>query len=124
MLAGDEHVGVRRSDARDRLQDRLHGWRGRNEFGTALGAQQPGLGFQLLRTLQRTMELNLSVQNRQQALVLPRLLDEVARATSHGFNCERYIAPRGHDDYRQAAVEGDNLREQIEAFLTRRRVAR
>ena len=77
-----------------------------------------------LRALQSAMQFDLRAQDRQQALILPWLLDEVARAAAHGFDGQSDVAPRGHHDHRDAAVEGDDLREQVKAFLARGGVTR
>ena len=123
VLARDQDVGVRRPDACDGLQHRLHGRRGGDELRTAFSAVQASLRFQLLRTLQGAMQFDLGAQDGEQALVLPRLLDKVARAAAHGFDRQADIAPRGHDDDRHAAVERDDLRQQVEALLSRRCIA-
>ena len=117
MLAGDQDVGVRRSNARNRLQNRLHGGCGSDEFGPAFGAQQACFGFQLLGSLQSAIQLDLCAQDCQQALVLPWLLDEVASAAAHSFNRQSHVAPGRHDDDRDAAVEGNDFGEQVETLL-------
>ena len=86
--------------------------------GAPFGAQQSGFRFQLLRALQSAMQFDLGAQDGQQAFVLPRLLNEVARAAAHGLDRQSHVAPGRHDDDRNAAVEGDDLREQVETFLS------
>ncbi len=124
MFAGDQYVGVRRTDAGDGLQHGLHGGRGGDEFGPAFGAQQSGFGFQLLGALQGAMQFDLGAQDCQQALVLPGLLDEVASAAAHGFDRKSNVAPGRHDDDWNVAVEGDDFRKQVETFLAGGGVAR
>ena len=63
------------------------------------------------------MQFDLGAQNRQQAFVFPGLLNEVARAAAHGFDGQPNIAPGGHYDDRNAAVEGNDFGEQVETFL-------
>jgi hypothetical protein len=70
------------------------------------------------------MQFHLGAQNRQQALVLPRLLHEVARPPAHGLDRQPHVAPRSHNDDRNAAIESYNLGKQVQAFLARGRVAR
>ena len=91
--------------------------RGGDELWSAFGAQQPSLGLKLLGSLQGAMQLDLGAQDGQQALILPRLLDEVAGAAPHGFDRQTYVAPRRHHDDGKTAVEGDNLRQQVQTFL-------
>ena len=59
-----------------------------------------------------------------QALVLPGLLDEVARAALDAFDGQIDVAPRGHHDDGQARIELLNARQQIEALLAGGGVAR
>ena len=84
---------------------------GGDEVGTILSLQQPVLGFEMLSFLQRAIELDLSANNRNQAFIVPRLLDEVAGAASHRFHCELHVGPRSHHDDRKIAVDGDDLGE-------------
>ncbi len=117
MFAGDQHIGVGRANTRDGLQHGLHGRCGGDEFRTAFGAQQARFGFQLLRPLQGAMQFDLGAQDCEQAFVLPRLLDEIAGAATHGFDGQPNIAPGRHHDHRHAAVESHDFREQVETFL-------
>ncbi len=100
VFAGDQHIRIGGSDARDRLEHRLHGRRGRDELGAALRAQQPVLRLQALRRLQRPMELDLGPQDhREQPLVLPWLLDEIPRPAAHRLDRQLDVAPRRHHDH-------------------------
>ena len=85
--------------------------------GTPFGAQQFRFGFQALSALQSAMQFDLGTQDGQQALVLPRLLNEVARAAAHGLDSQSNIAPGRHHDHRDAAIEGHDLGEQVQPFL-------
>jgi hypothetical protein len=61
---------------------------------------------------------------RQQALVVPRLLDEVPGAPPHGFHREVDRAPGGHDDDRQRLVRRVDAGEQVEPLFAGGGVAR
>jgi hypothetical protein len=111
------------ADAGNGLQYGLHGGSGGDELGTSFGAQQFRFRFQALGTLQSSMQFDLRPQDGQQAFVLPRLLNEVARPPAHGLDRQPHVAPGRHHDYRNAAIEGHNLGEQVQAFLTRGGIA-
>ena len=70
------------------------------------------------------MQFDLRAQNGEQPFVLPGLLDEVSRSAAHGFHRKFDVAPGGHDDDRKIAVERNDFRKKIQAFLARRGVAR
>ena len=123
MFAGDKHVGVGGADSGNGLQYGLHGRSSGDEIGTSFGAQQFRFRFQALGTLQSSMQFDLRTQNGQQAFVFPRLLNKIACAASHGLDCQPHVAPGRHHDYRNAAIEGHNLGEQIQPFLTRGGIA-
>ena len=124
VLAGDEHVGVRGADLRDQLQHRLHGRRASHELRHAFAAQQTVFHLQLARAAQRLMQLGMNANQAEQALVFPRLLDEVASAALDGFDRQIDVAPGGHHDHRQAGVQLLNARQQVKAFLAGGGVAR
>ncbi len=124
MLAGDEDVRVRRADARDQVQHRTHRCGFGDERGASIGAQQTILGFEALALAQGLRKLDLSFQNREQARVLPRLLDEILGAAAHRFDGEFKAAPRRHHDDGKRAVLRPDIRKQVEAFLAGRGVAR
>ena len=123
VLACDEHVGVGRADAIDHLQHRAHRGRLGDERGAALGGRTR-LRLQASGPAQRPSELHLRAQDREQPLVVPGLLDEVAGAAAHRLDRDVHRAPRRHDDDRKDGVGGMDLPEQLEPFLARRRVAR
>ena len=77
------------------------------------------LGLEPLAPLQRAAELHLRAQDGQQPRVLPRLLDEVARAAAHGLDRQVDAAPRGHHDDRHGSVELLQPREEREALRLR-----
>ena len=66
---------------------------------------------------ERASELDLIPENRDQALVLPRLLHEVARSEAHRLDRQVDRAPRRHHHHRQRAVEADEARQQVEPLL-------
>ena len=123
-LAGDQHVRVRRSHARDHLQHRLHGLRLGNQRRNALGAQQAVLGFQAQAAADGVAQIDLRLDDGQQPLVLPGLLHEIARAAAHRFHRQAHRGPGRHHDHRQHRIDGLNARKQIQPFLPRRGVAR
>ena len=118
VLAGDQDVGVGRADPRDQLEHRAHRGRLGDQRGAvgALVAQDAVLGLEPLAAPQRAGQLDLRANDREHALVVPRLLDEVARAAAHGLDGQFDGAPGGHDDDRQRRVERLELREQRQAF--------
>ena len=124
VFAGDEYVGVGRPDLRDQLEHRLHGGRAGDELRHAFGAEQAVFEFELARAAQGLMQLGVDADEREQALVFPRLLDKVARAALDALDGEVDVAPRGHHDHRQARVDLLNAREQVEALLAGGGVAR
>ncbi len=69
-------------------------------------------------------QIDLRLDDGQQPVVLPRLLDEIARAAAHGFHRQAHRAPGGHHDHRQHGVDGADARKQVQPFLPRRGVAR
>ena len=101
VLAGDEHVGFRRADARDQLEHRPHRRRFGDEHRPDVRLERAVLGFEPLLAAQRARQLDLRAHDRQQPRVLPRLLDEVARAAAHGLDRHLDAAPGGHHDDRQ-----------------------
>ena len=117
VFAGDEDVGVRRADARDHVEHRAHGRRLRDQLRKALGAQRAVLRLQALALAQRAAEFDLRLENRREPRIVPRLLDEIARAAAHGFDGQFHAAPRGHDDHRQRGVEQFDAVEQFQPFL-------
>ena len=124
VFAGDEHVGVGRPDLRDQLEHRLHGGRAGHKLRHAFGAKQAVLEFQLAGAAQRLAQFGVDAHQRDQPLVFPRLLDEVARAALDGLDRQVDIAPGGHHDHRQPRIELLDARQQIQALLAGGGVAR
>ena len=125
VLAGDEHVGVGRSDARDHLQHRPHG----GGFGDQLGevGRARSARFSASSRWPRRSAWPSSIcvlRMAEQARVVPGLLDEVARAAAHGLHRQVHAAPGGHDDHRQRGVERLDAVQQVEALLAGGGVAR
>src|SRR5947207_436985 len=119
MLAGDQHVRIRRTNACDELKHRLHLWRLGDERRHPLSAQETILCLESLAMSNGAAEFYLSAENAQKSAIFPGLLYEVACATSHGFDSNFDAAPRGHDNYGKSAVHGLNAREKIESFFAR-----
>ena len=124
VLAGDQDVGVRRSDARDHLEHRPHGGRLGEDRRSSVGLQRLVRGLELAPAANGAAELGLRAHDRQQPLVFPRLLHEVAGAAAHRLDGDVDRAPRGHHDHRQRFVAGVNALQQVEAFLAGGGVAR
>ena len=123
VLAGDQDVGVGGADPLDQLEHRLHGLGLGDQGGRPLAAQGAVLGLQPLPPAQRPPQLDLGAHHRQQAGVVPRLLDEVAGAAAHRLHRQLDARPGGHHHDRQGGVEGADLGQQLEAFLARGGVA-
>ena len=68
----------------------------------------------------RRSELDLLADGGHQALVVPRLLDEVAGAAPHGFHRDIEIAPGGHHHYRGVIALAFEAGKQVDALLARR----
>jgi hypothetical protein len=80
--------------------------------------------LELLGFAHRLAGLDLGAKNRKEPFVLPGLEDEVTHASAHRFDCELDAPPGGHHHDRQRAIDGLDAREEIEPFLTGRRVSR
>ena len=117
MLAGDQDIRVGGSEASDGFQHRYHRRRCGNKLGTSFNAQQTVFSGQPFRSLQRAMQLDLGPQNGKQPLVLPRLLNKIARASPHGLDRQVHVAPCGHHDDRERAVDCDNIGKESQPFL-------
>jgi hypothetical protein len=118
MLAQDKNVRIRWRDAGNRLHDALHRGGSGDEVGTVLRLQQTVFGFEVLSFLKGAVQFDLRANDGDQALVVPRLLDKVARAATHGLDCELNVRPCSHHDDGQVAVDGDDLRQKREPFLS------
>ena len=119
VLAGDEDVGVGGADARDELEDGVHGGGGGDEVGGVgdPGAEDAVFGFEPLGAAVGAVELDLLAEDGEEARVVPRLLDEVAGALAHGLDGEVDGGPGGHDDDGDARVVFADGGEEVEAFL-------
>ena len=87
-------------------------------------ARQAARGLEHARSVQRLAERDLRPEHREQALVVPRLLDEVLRAAAHRLDRDADRAPGRHHDDRRVRVERADPRDRIETLVARRRVAR
>ena len=92
--------------------------------GRPCNAQQAVFSRQPFRSLQGAMKFDLGAQNGEQPLVLPRLLNKIARAAAHGLDRQVHVAPCGHHNDRERAVHRHNIRKQVQPFLSGSRVAR
>jgi hypothetical protein len=117
VFAGDQHVRLRRTDARGELDHRLHLRRLGDQDGLARRAQQLVLGLQPLAPAQRFAQVDLGAQDGQQAGVLPGFLHEVARSPAHGFDGDVDAGPGGHHHHRQGLVDGVQPRQEVQPFL-------
>src|SRR5215467_10948893 len=105
MLAGDEDVGVRGTDAADEVENRLHDGRIGEKGGARLGTEQAVFGFEAGSLAKGLSQVDLRAQYGKQALIFPGLLKEVACTAAHGFDSNLDTAPRGHDDDGKGGVE-------------------
>ena len=110
--------------ARNHLQHGLHGRRFGDERWHAFGAQQPVLGLQTQAAADGVAQIDLCLDDAEQAFVFPGLLDKIARPAAHGFHSQADGAPGGHYDDRQNGIDGLNPREQVQAFLAGSGIAR
>src|SRR5881227_1016211 len=80
--------------------------------------------LELLAAPQRPAQLDLGAERREQPAIVPRLLDEVARAATHRLDGAVDTGPGGHHDDRRRRVEPLESREQVQPFRPGGRVAR
>ena len=124
VLARDQHVRVRRANTLHELENRLHLRRLGDHLRQMVAAQQLVLRLQPLCPPQRSAELDLRRENRDEARVVPRLFDVVARTAPHRFDRVVDRAPGRHDDHRHVRLERLQRQQDVEPFFSRRRVAR
>lgn len=118
VLAGDEDVGVGGADAGNGGEDGLHRRRGGDHFREAVGAEDAVLGFKMLGAADGVLEVDLGAEDGEQTGVVPGLLNEVLRASAHGFNGQLDIGPGGHDNDGHLRVVGLDPGEEVEALLS------
>ena len=106
------------------MQHGLHRRRFGDQLGHALAAEQRVLGLEQLPLAERLAQFDLGPDDGQQPRVVPRLLDEVARAAPHGLDGHFDAAPGGHDHDGKRRVDRLDAGEKIQAFFARRRVTR
>ena len=123
VLAGDEDVGVGGTDAGDDLQDRPHRRRLGQDGRAAVGLQRLVGGLELPAAPDRPTELGLRADDREQPLVVPRLLHEVAGAAAHRLDGDVDRSPGGHHHDGQRLVGGVDALQQVEPLFAGRRVA-
>src|SRR5262249_26823749 len=108
MLSGDKHIRVRRTDAADQTQDRLHYIRLSDKLWRAFRPEQTVLGLQTLASTNGSAKLNLCSQDRKQAGILPGLLYKVASTSTHSLDGNVDASPGSHHDDRQSTVDALN----------------
>ena len=121
VLARDEDVRVRGPDPRDELEDRPHRRRLR-DHRTGRRVSWRRIRFSASRRCPCRSARPSAIWVRSVAIrrgVVPRLLDEVARAAAHRLDGEVDGAPRRHDDDGQRRVDLLDPAEQIEPLLRR-----
>ena len=123
VLARDQHARVGRPHALHQPQHRLHGRRLGDQLGEAGAAEQPVLLLEPRAAAERARQLDLGAQLRQQARVVPRLLDVVAGPAPHRLHRAVHAAPRGHHDDGQVGIHRLELAQEVESFTPRRGVA-
>jgi len=116
-FAGDQDVGVGRSDARDHVEHRTHRGRPGDELREALSAQGAVLRLQPHSLAKRASQLDLRLQNRRKPRVVPGFLDKIARSTAHCLHRQLDRPPGGHHDHRQRGVERLDPIQEFEALL-------
>ena len=72
---------------------------------------------------QRPTQFDLVAKDRQQAVVVPRLFNEVASSESDGLDCDLDAAPGRHHHHWQGAVHPLQLFQELETFGARCRVS-
>ena len=122
VLARDEDVRIGRRRPLDELDNRLHRGRSRDQRRRAVEAQAGG-AFELAPAPQCAAELDLRPHDGEQPRVVPRLLHEIMRAPAHRFYRDADACPGGEHDDRKRRVLGVQPRQQVQPFLSRRRVA-
>ncbi len=123
VFTSNQDIRVGRADPRDSIQHRLHGSGRGYELRASLNLEETILRSQAFCAKQGSTQFDLGAQDGQKPLVLPRLLDEVARSAPHGFNRQIHAAPRGHYDDGKIAVNRDDFRKERETLLPRSCVA-
>ena len=124
VLARDQRVRVGRSDAFHEAQDGLHHRRFGDELRRAVAAEGEVLALEPLAAAQGAAEFHLGAQHVEQARVVERLLDVVARAAVQRLDRALDAAPRGHHDDGERGVELLEPREEVEPLGAARGVAR
>lgn len=115
VLAGDEDVGIR--GPMRVMRSRTERMAGAEAMKSGVpSAQEPVLGLEQGGAAECAVELTLGTQDGEQPRVVPWLLDEVRRATAHGFDIQVDVGEGGRDDDGEGRVAGANGSEQVEAF--------
>src|SRR5467141_1856451 len=90
----------------DNIEHGVHRRGFRDQYRTVLAiAQEFVLFFEPLLLPKHMSEFGLRSQYRKQACIVPRLLNEIACAASHCFDCHADAAPCSHYHDRKRTVE-------------------
>ena len=116
VLAGDQNVGVRRTDAGNQLQHGFHS-RGRGNEVRGLSRQEGRiLGLEPETATQCPAQGNLVAEDRQKSVVVPRFLDEITRSEANGLDRDFDASPRCHHNHRKRTVDALELSQQFQTF--------
>src|SRR5262249_16436132 len=100
VLAKDQHVCVRGSNAFDDFEDGPHCRRVGDEFWSALVVSQHAVFvFEALASAEGLTKIGLGAKDGLESCVVPGFLDEVTCAAAHCFDGYVHVSPGGHDDY-------------------------
>ncbi len=124
VFTGNENVGVRWAHLADEFEHGLHGRGSGHEVGHSFSPQQTIFEFELTRTAKCLVQFGVNANQRDEALVFPGFLDEIAGAALDAFDGEVDIAPGSHDDDGHARIDLLQSSKQIESFLAGGRVTR
>jgi hypothetical protein len=113
---------VIRPDPRHHLEHRPHRRRLGQDRRVAIGLQCLIGRFELMPSPEGAPQFRLRADDREQPIVVPGLLDEVARPAAHRFDGNVHRAPCRHHDDGQGLVGGVDALQQFKALLSRRGV--
>src|SRR5271170_2053135 len=85
VLACNEHIRIRWTDARDQFDHRAHGGGLSDQSRPSVRSQQAILGLESLASPDGVGQFDLSLEDGEQPVVFPRLLNEILRPASHGL---------------------------------------
>src|SRR5436309_2005097 len=116
MFAGNQHVGIGRTNLGNGIHYRTHG-RGRsNKDGASLSAEKPVLCFETLTLPPGLVELSVDADGHEQAFVIPWFLNEIPSTASHGFDGQINGAPRSHNNNGNLTVNVTDFLQEFNTF--------